>query len=449
MLLPEAAELVLRAAKANGATAADVVVVRTRTLTVGVRSGAIEKVAQAEEKQLGLRVFVGKRSAVCSTSSFAPEALRDFASAACALAKVVAEDNYAGLADLEEQTLEGPDLQLFDSRVSELGPDEARQLAERAERSALEFDVRIVNSEGAECSTESTETWYASTMGFAAGYSATVISVSVVPVAKGSNGMQRDFWYSVVRQLERLASPEDIGRKAAERTLRRLEARSVKSCEVPVVFDSETAASLLGHLAQAVIGQSIFRGTSFLVGRLGRQIAPNFVNIVDDARIPAALGSKPFDAEGVPTRRLGIVEGGYLRSYLMDSYSARRLGFEKSTGSASRAVGSPPFAAPTNFFLLPGQVPAEEIVKSLKRGLYVTNLIGFGVNLTTGDYSRGAGGLWIENGQLTFPVEEVTVAGNLLDMFARIEAVGSDLELRRRVASPTILIGKLTVAGRG
>lgn len=449
MLLPEIAELVLSAAKANGATAADVVAVSGRSLTVAVRCGRIEKVAQAEEKQLGLRVFIGARSAVAATANFAPDALRDFAAATCALAKVVAEDDCAGLPQIEACARDFPDLGLSDPHVRALTPSAARQLAERAESSALEYDARIVNSEGAECSTEFAQSWYATTSGFAGGYETTAASVSVVPVAKSSQGMQRDYWYSAARRVEQLDSPEDIGRRAAERALRRLDARSVGTCEVPVVFDPETAASLLGHLSQAVLGQAIFRGTSFLVGRLGQRIAPEFVNIVDDGRIPAALGSKPFDAEGVATRHTEVVREGHLCSYLLDCYSARRLGFPASTGSASRAVGSAPFASPTNFFLLPGKQAPEEIVRSVKRGLYVTNLIGFGVNQTTGDYSRGASGIWIENGELTFPVEEVTVAGNLLEMFSRIEAIGNDLELRRRVAAPTILIGKLTVAGRG
>lgn len=449
MVLPEIAELVLDAAKANGATAADVVIVRGKTLTVGVRCGATEKVLQAEEKQLGLRVWIGKRSAVAATSNLAPGPLREFAASTCALAKVVADDEYSGLPSLEECAPEVPELQLFDSRVEDLSPDEARKMAERAENTALGYDSRIINSEGAECSTEAGETWYASSTGFAAGYRSSVAHISVVPVAKGSQGLQRDYWYSQARHLEDLGSAEEVGHKAAQRTLRRLEARSITTCEVPVVFDPEAAATLLAHLAQAVVGQSIFRGMSFLAGRLGERIAPEFVNIIDDGRIPSALGSKPFDAEGVPTRRTAIVEEGQLRSYLLDCYAARRLGFSGSTGSASRAVGSTPVAAPTNFFLVPGKRSAEEIIATVKRGLYVTNLIGFGVNLTTGDYSRGASGLWIEDGQLAFPVEEITVAGNLLEMFARIEAIGSDLELRRSIASPTILIGRLTVAGRG
>ncbi|GIW45581.1 MAG: peptidase C69 [Candidatus Binatia bacterium] len=449
MTIAEAAELVLATARANGATAADVVVARSRQLEVSVRQRALEKVTQAEEKQLGLRVFVGKRSAVAATSDLTAAALREFARETCSLAKVVAEDPFSGFPRPEELARELPQLELFDARVAEMTPEQARALAERAEASALDYDSRIVNSEGAECSAQSAEIWYASTLGFARGYESSAISVSVVPVAKSNSGMQRDYWYSVVRQLDQLEPPEAIGRKAAERALRRLDARSVATCEVPVIFDPETASSLLGHLSQAVLGQAIYRGTSFLVGRLGQKIAPSFVTVVDDARIPAALGSKPFDAEGVETRRNTVVDGGYLSSYLLDSYSARRLGFPSSTGNAGRSVGSAPLAAPTNFYLLPGETPPEELIRSVSRGLYVTNLIGFGVNLTTGDYSRGASGLWIENGACSFAVEEVTVAGNLFEMWSRIEAIGNDLALRRAVAAPTILIGKLTVAGRG
>ncbi|MCX8073116.1 MAG: metallopeptidase TldD-related protein [Candidatus Binatia bacterium] len=447
--LAEVAELALESAAASGATAADVVAVRGRELQVGVRRGSLEKVTQAEEKRLGLRVFIGCRSAVASTSDLTSSGIREFAAATCALAKVVVEDRYAGLPEEESLTRTYPNLELFDPQIAAVTPEEARAIAERAEESALAYDPRIVNSEGAECSVDAVELYYASTAGFRGSYKHSLMSISVVPVAKGTDGMQRDYWYSVARRRDRLAAAEEVGRRAAERALRRLDARRVATCQVPVVFDPETAASLLGHLAQAVVGQSIHRGTSFLAGRLGESIAPSFVNIIDDGRIPLGIGSKPFDAEGVGTGRTCVVEEGYLRSYLLDTYAARRLGFARSTGNASRAVSSAPAAAPTNLFLCPGSVAPEEIIRSVSRGFYVTNLIGFGVNLTTGDYSRGASGIWIENGELTFPVEGVTIAGNLRDMLAQIEAVGSDLELRRSVAAPTLLIGRLTVAGSG
>lgn len=448
MLLPEIAESVLAAAKSAGATAADAVVVKGRRLEVGVRCGRLEKISQAEEASLGLRVFVGSQSAVASTSDLRRENLQEFARAAYELARMVAADSYAGLPPLEQLAQDIPDLELYDPEVANVDPQRAQELALRAEASAMDTDSRIVNSEGAECTAHTSDVWYASTAGFSAGYQDSAISVSVVPVGRDSAGMQRDYWYSSARHLALLEPPERIGRTAAERTLRRLNARPVRTCEVPVVFDPETAASLLRHLASAVVGQSIYRGASFLAGRLGDVIAPHFVTVVDDGRLLRGLGSKPFDAEGVATRRTMVVDSGVLRSYLLDAYSARRLGLQ-STGNASRSVGSNPFASPTNFVLQAGTTSPEEIVRSLKQGLYVTELIGFGVNLTSGDYSRGAAGLWIENGEFAFPVQEVTVAGNLLEMFASIEAVGSDLVCRRSIASPTVLIGRLTVAGRG
>lgn len=448
MEIADAAQLVLEAAREFGATAADTVVVRTRRLEVTVRHGQVEKVSQAEERRLGLRVFHNGSSAVASTANLEPASVREFAGNTYALAKIVAADEYAGLPAAEELAHEFPDLDLFDPRVPNIGPEEARELALRAEAAALSADGRIANSEGAECVVQTADVYYAATAGFAGGYRDSGVSLSVTPVAKDASGMQRDHWYCLARHWEDLESPEQIGKEAAARAVRRLGARSVRSCEVPVVFDPETAGSLVRHLASAVTGQAVYRGTSFLVDRLGEVIAPRMVTIVDDGRVHRGLGSKPFDAEGVATRRTVVVEEGQLRSYLLDTYAARRLGL-RTTGNATRAAGSAPFAAPTNFYLQAGTVEPSDIVRSVKQGLYVTELIGFGVNVTSGDYSRGAVGVWIENGELAFPVEEVTIAGNLREMFLRIEAVGNDLVMRRTVACPTLLLGKVTVAGSG
>jgi PmbA protein len=258
--------------------------------------------------------------------------------------------------------------------------------------------------------------------------------------------MQRDYWYSSHRKFSKLESPVAVGTKAAERTLRRLGARRVKTQAAPVVFDPQMAASLLRHLAGAVSGSALYRKTSFLLGKLGEQIATRDVSIIDDARIPSALGSKPFDGEGLPTQRTTVVKDGMLNSYLLDSYSARKLGMQ-STGSASRSFSDAPAASTTNLFLEPGTVSPEEIIRSVRSGLYVTELSGFGVNPVTGDYSRGVTGLWIENGELAYPVEEITIAGNLLSMFQNIEAIGNDLDLRSTVAAPTLKIAQMTIAG--
>ena len=258
--------------------------------------------------------------------------------------------------------------------------------------------------------------------------------------------MERDHWYSAQRQLAKLDPPEGIGRTAAARALRRLGARQIETREVPVVFDPDMAGSLLRHLAAAVSGNALYKGMSFLTGKLGETIAPPFVNVYDDGTLPGALGSKPFDGEGLPTRHTSVIDRGVLASYLFDTYSGRKLQ-SRSTGNAARSVADSPHVSPTNLILAAGDTSPQDIIKSVASGLYVTELMGFGINPTTGDYSRGATGIWIENGELTYPVHEITVAGNLLQMFRDIDAVGNDLVLRHSVAAPTVKIAKLTVAG--
>ena len=287
---------------------------------------------------------------------------------------------------------------------------------------------------------------YANSLGFIGRYDTSSFSLSVVPVASQNGAMQRDYWYSAHRKLNGLEPAAVVGKKAAERAVRRLGAKRVKTQAAPVVFDAEMAASLLRHWAGAVSGSALYRKTSFLLDKLGEKIATAGVSIDDDARIPSALGSKPFDGEGLPTRRTPVVEDGVLTSYLLDTYSARKLGL-RSTGSASRSFADAPVAGPTNFFLRPGDTSPEEIIRSVRSGLYVTELSGFGVNPVTGDYSRGAVGLWIENGELAYPVEEITIAGNLLEMFQHIEALGNDLKLRGTIAAPTLKIARMTIAG--
>lgn len=444
--LEEVAAQLLKAAKGHGATAADVVVVEGDSLEVGVRLGEVEKLKQAREKHLGLRVFVGDRSAVTSSADFSPAALSKLAQDSVALARVIAPDTDSGLPDASELASEVPDLDLYDANVAAIQAEQAIAWAKEGEQAAMAVDARITNSEGAECSASTDRIHYASSLGFAGSYRRSSVSLSVVPVVTHNGSMQRDYWYSSRRKLAELESPESIGQKAAARALRRLGARKVATCEVPVIFDPELASGLLGHLAGAISGYSLYKGASFLIGKLGERIAPESVTIVDDGSIVGGLGSKPFDGEGLSTRRKVIVEAGVLSSYLFDCYSARKLN-SRSTGNASRSVGSAPGVSPANFLLQAGTTPPAEILRSVKRGLYVTELIGMGVNPVTGDYSRGAVGQWIENGELAYPVEEITIAGNLLEMYQRIEAIGSDLELRHSVCAPTLLIGKMTVAG--
>jgi PmbA protein len=305
----------------------------------------------------------------------------------------------------------------------------------------------LTNSEGAEFSVSSSRVVYASSLGFSGSYATTGYSLSVSPVAAENGTMQRDYWWDSKRALDALAEPEAIGRIAAERTLRRLGARPVPTQQVPVVFDPQAAATLVHHVAGAVCGGALYRRASFLLDKLGCEVAVPLVTITDDGRMPGGLGSSPFDGEGVATQRTSVIERGVLRSYLLDSYSARKLGRE-STGNAARSVGDVPAASPTNLYLAAGSSSPEEIIASVDCGLYVTSLSGFGVNGVTGDYSRGAAGLWIEKGRLAYPVEEITIAGNLLAMLREIEMVGSDLVFRSSIAAPTVKIRRMTVGGR-
>ncbi len=434
-----------RAARA-GAGAADAVMVESSAFAAGVRLGEIEKLTDARERRLGLRVFVGSSSAIAATADLTPAGLDRFAADTVALARVTAADPVAGLPDRAGLATDLPDLDLWDEAATAPNPDDALAKARTAEGAALAVDARLSNSEGAEFSQDASTIAYASSLGFAGSYRRSSFHLGVEPVATAEGRMQRDFWYARARHLSALEDPTAIGQRAATRTLRRLGARRVKTQEAPVIFESTVAVSLLGHLAGAVTGQSLYRGTSFLLGRLGDTIASPLMTVVDDGRMARGHGSRPFDAEGLPTRRTVVVDHGVLRSYLLDSYSARRLELT-STGNAARSIGDAPSASPTNFYLQAGTHTPEAIIASVERGLLVTELIGFGVNPVTGDYSRGAAGLWIEHGEVVHPVEEITIAGNLLDMFRDIEMVGNDLEFRGAMAAPTLKIRTLTIAG--
>ncbi|HXG53175.1 MAG TPA: TldD/PmbA family protein [candidate division Zixibacteria bacterium] len=445
-LSQELAQDILRQAARKGATAGDVVMVENDSFFVTVRLRELEKISQAREKRLGLRLFFGSSSASAATSDISRASIERLVEETAQRARATAQDPFAGLPPAEQLATAVPDLDLLDEEARSLTVEDRIAVAARCEESALAADARVTNSEGAEFSSEFARVIYASSAGFSGEYRGSSFSQSVAPVASEDGSMQRDYWYSASRRFARLEPPEAVGRKAAERAVRRLGARKIKTCEAPVVFDPETAASLMRLLASALSGYALYKGASFLVGKLGVRIASDLVTVVDDGTIPGALGSRPFDAEGLPTRRTLVVENGALRSYLLDSYSGRKLGMT-STGNASRSVGEAPGVAPTNFYLAPGSHLPEAIIASVRQGLYVTETIGFGVNLVTGDYSRGAAGLWIENGELAYPVEEVTIAGNLLEMLQSIEMIGSDLEMRGRISAPTLKIGRMTIAG--
>ena len=437
---------VLAMARRNGATEADIVIADGENLSVQVRLGAVDRLSKAKEKRLGLRVFVGKRSASTSTSDFSGDSLNRLVAETCTLAKAVVEDPVSGLPAAGQMAKEQPDLDLYDA--TKLETDTQIDLAKRAEAAALSADERITNSEGADCDSSSGRVVLANSHGFIGSYRSSSYSLAVAPVATdpATGGMQRDSWYAVQRKFAKLDAPESVGAEAARRTIRRIGARKTGTKRVPVVFDQDMAGSLLGNLCSAISGYSLYKGASFLIGQLGNAIASEHMTVYDDGRMAGGLGSRPFDGEGLPTRKNTIVEQGVLKSYLLDTYSGKKLGMD-STGNASRSVGESPSAGPTNFYLVPGTKSAEEIIRTVKDGLYVTELIGFGINMVTGDYSRGAAGFWIENGELAYPVEEITIAGNLKQMFKAIELVGNDLVFRGRITSPTVKIAELMVAG--
>ncbi len=443
---------VVASAMKSGATAADCVVREGSEFSTTVRMNEVEQLKEAGSKASGLRVFCGQRTASSYTSDFTRQGLERLVASAIAAARVTSEDPCAGLPEPGETGVYSDDLDLFSSDVTGLQAAPMIELARRAEQAAFEFDPRIKNSEGSSFDAAHGCKILATSQGFLGTYRRSSCSLAVVPVAvpdgaeSGSLGMERDYWYSVSRKFSTLEPPEEVGRHAAERTVRRLGARKVTTCRVPVVFDQRTARSLLGNLLEALNGDAIYRGASFLAGKLGETIAAESVTIVDDGTLPGGFGSAPFDDEGVQSGRTVVVERGLLRSYLLNCYTARKLGM-KTTGNASRGLAGNPGIGPKNFFLKPGSVSPEQIIRSVRNGFYVTEFMGFGVNVVTGDVSHGATGLWIENGELAYPVHEVTVAGNLNDLLRGISMIGTDLEFRGAVAAPTIKVEEMTVAG--
>jgi PmbA protein len=439
----------LARARRRGAAAADALLVDAESREARVRGAEIDTVKQARSRTLGLRCFVrapeGLRVALASTTDLAAAAVERLVDDTVELAGATAPDPYAGLPDGGFAT-DAPELGLV-APADRAAPLEARiEDARRAEAAARAVDRRVVNSEGSESGSHFSRVAFANTEGFAGEYESASHQVFAMPVAAEDGAMQTDYWLSVARTLAALEDPAAVGRRAAERALRRLGSRRVKTAQVPVLFEPMTARSLLGHLAACVTGAALYRRTSFLAGRLGERIASELVTIVDDGRRPGGLGSRPFDGEGLPTRRTAVVERGVLRSWLLDSYSARKLGLA-STGSAARRAGTAPTASPTNLWLEPGTSSLDEMIAATERGLLVTWLFGHGFNPVTGDFSRGAAGLWIEDGRIAFPVHEVTIAGRFGDMLASVDAVGRELPWLGSVAAPALRIARMTVAG--
>src|ERR1700733_13109784 len=446
-----AAEVVARAVKA-GATDAEVVVSEGDEFSVSVRMGEVERLQESGSRGLGLRIFVGKGSASASTSDLTPDGIAQLISGAMALARVTEEDAFAGLPDDADFGKLDADLCLYFEDVYSLPAVERIDQARRAEAAALAADSRITNSQGGHFDAATGYRVLANARGFLGDYRTSYCGISAAPLAIDSDGrMQRDFWSSSARRMADLESPESIGQEAARRALRRLGARRVPPQRVPIVVAAEVARSLMGHLFEAASGDSIWRSASFLAGQLGASIAAHNVTIVDDHTmlLPTGVGgfgTSPFDGEGLPTRRTVVVENGVLQTYLLNTYTGRKLGM-RSTGNATRGLAGSPGVGTGNLYLLPGTQSPEEIMAGIPIGFYVTSLMGFGANLVTGDYSRGASGLGIENGELTYAVEEVTIAGNLREMLRNITAIGNDLEFRGSVTSSTLRVDGMTVAG--
>ncbi len=435
-------DLIGRARKA-GADAADAVHVSGTSLSVAVRLGEIEKLERAEGLDIGLRVMVGTRQACVASSDPSPTALDELAGRAVAMAREVPQDPHCGLADPEQLAIDIPWLDSCDGRETD-----AETLTERARRTedAARAVPGVTNSEGAEATWTRNRVALAATNGFAGRREDSRFGLATSVLAGEGTAMERDYDYTSAVHAGDLRSPEEVGRTAGERAVRRLGPRKIDSAVLPVVFDPRVARSLVGHLAAAIKGPAVARGTSFLNGRMGEKLFADGLSVIDEPRRPRGLRSKPFDAEGLPTATRRVIDDGRLTTWLLDLRSARQLGLAP-TGHAARGAGGPPSPSSTNLYLAPGRLSPRDLMADIRDGFYVTEMIGHGLNMVTGDYSRGATGFRIVNGEIAEPVSEVTIAGNLLDMFARLVAA-DDLMLRHGTDSPTLRIDRMSVAGQ-
>ena len=445
--LLELAQDVVRRAQALGATDAECTIAEGQEFSANVRMREIENLKEAGSRGAGLRILIGRKTGSSYTSDLSREGIELMVKSAIELADITTDDPHADLPQPEELGKIEGDLGMYSPSVAELDTAFKIETAKRAEAAALATDARISNSEGASFDNHVGRHVFANSRGFSGAYSSSYCSLSTSPVAKHGESMERDYWYTLARDFAGLEEAEYVGRTAAQRALRRLNAVKVETQKVPVVFEPRTARSLLDNIFDAVHGMSIYRQESFLAGKLGEKVAHEDVTVIDDGTLPGMFGTSPFDDEGVPSRRTVVIERGVLKNYLMNTYAARKLGM-KTTGNAARGLTGNAGIGHGNFFLREGVQSAEQIIAGIPNGFYVTELMGFGVNVVTGDYSRGAAGIWIRNGELAFAVSEVTIAGNLRDMLMGIEAIGSDLEFRGSVAAPTLKIGEMTVGGR-
>ncbi len=425
----------LKTARSQGADQAEVAASLESGLSVNVRMGDVETLEYQRDRGLGVTVYFGKRKGSASTADLSEQAVAESIAAACSIARYTAEDPCAGLADAELMATELPDLDLF--HPWELEPEHAIEMAISCEDAARGYDMRIGNSEGATVSSHRGTRVYGNSHGFLGGYESTSHSISCSVLARQGGQMQRDYWYTVARSPASLEAPEAVGRLAAERTVRRLGARRLSTRKAPVLFAAELARGLIGHFIGAIRGGAQYRRSSFLLDAIDTQIFPSFMRIDERPRLPGALGSAAFDAEGVATHDRELILDGVLQGYVLDSYSARKLGMQ-TTGNAGGVH---------NLVVTSGELDAKGLLAEMGEGLLVTELLGHGINPVTGDYSRGAAGFWVEGGEIVHPVEEVTVAGNLREMFLSIAAVGNDVDLRGNIRTGSILVDGMTIAG--
>ena len=445
--MTDLAQQAVRLALERGATDAECTLAEGEEFSAQVRMRELEKLKDAGSRRAGIRVLIGKRVGSAHTSDLSTAGVRQMVESAIELAGISTEDPFADLPDPADLGSLAGDLRLYSDDILKFDTAARIQAALETEEAALAWDPRITNSEGASFNAYTGQRVFANSRGFTGSYRTSSCSLSTTPVARHGDSMERDFWYSSARSHAKLDSPAAVGRRAAERTVRRLGARKVPTQKVPVIFDSVTSRSLIGNIFEAVEGDNIYRNASFLEGKLGERVASENVTVIDDGCMPGLFGTSPFDDEGVPSRRTVVIDRGILKNYLLNTYTARKLGM-RTTGNAARGVTGNAGVGHGNFFLEKGDRPPEEIIRGIRRGLYVTELIGHGVNIVTGDYSRGAAGLWIENGEFAYPVSEITIAATLQHMLMDVEAAASDLEFRGSVASPTLLIREMTISGR-
>jgi PmbA protein len=446
-VLTLATDMVERARR-HGADEADAYVVSYDESSVRVRKGEVERIIDASSHAASIRVMKEKRTAVCSTADIAPNALDELIREAVELATVSEPDEHAGLPERTELARAGlPSLQLYDEAIESLSTDEMKDAALRCEQAAYDFDERVTNSDGAEMGVVRSNVALANSLGFAGAYPSTSGMLMVEAICDDTEGKKRNAaWYTVERALHRLEAAEEVGRKAAARAVAKLGARKLETTTMPVVWEAPVVHALLDLIGQAASGELLYRRSTFLAELEGQQVASPLFSLVDDPLLPGRSGSRPFDAEGVASRTLPVFESGVFQSFLCDAYSARRLG-RATTGAAKRTLSAPPAPGTSNFVLTPTETPPEDLYSEIQDGLFITDLMGFGVNLTTGDFSRGAEGMKIENGSIAYPVTEINVSGNLKDMLGSIDAVGNDLLWRGGSAAPSLRMSRLTVSG--